>query len=147
LENTSVISSYLKQKKTQKARKLIEVSFKDNLKLYFYYLGLSYCAEKEYSKAIVYLNLSKDHGLRNHLLYYNLGVSFLGHGDLDMAEKHFSESLNLNRDFINSYINLAYISNKKGDNKKAYRIIKSALAVSDDSELQNIEKRLLKCCL
>jgi tetratricopeptide (TPR) repeat protein len=147
LDNAGQISNYLKQKQVQRARKLIEASYKTNLKLYYYYLGLSFCAEKDFNKAILYLILSKNHGLENHLVYYNLGVSYLGQGDMDTAEQYFSESLKLKSDFINSYINLAYISNKKGDSKKAYRIIKTALALSDDSELQNIEKKLLKCCL
>jgi tetratricopeptide (TPR) repeat protein len=144
MEDYSLISEYLKQNKIEKARKIIEKYYGNNLKLYFYYLGLSYCAEKDFNKAILFLCASKNHGLNNYVLAYNLGVAYLGKKEYESAEKYFMESVTLNKNFSSNYINLAYINLKKGDAKGAYRIIKSALTFLDDIDLLNIEKKLLR---
>jgi uncharacterized protein HemY len=144
MKGANSISELLSKNRTAEARKVIEKYYKDNPKLYFYYLGISFLPEKDYNKVILFLGVSKNKGLNSYLLYYNLGLAYLNKEDYKNAEENFKESIDLNRNFLNSYINLAHIYVKRNDNKKAYRIIKTALVCSDDSRLYSIEKALLK---
>lgn len=127
-----------------KTRIYIKRCYKSNTKLLFYYLALSYCREKNYDEAILYFKSALNAGLNNYLIYYNLGVLYLEKEDFLKSEINLKRSIDLNKKFDKSYINLAYSYYKTGDIKRAYRTIKMGTAYSQNQELLNIEKRLLE---
>jgi tetratricopeptide (TPR) repeat protein len=147
MEDVALICDCLKNNKTDVARVLIEKTLKHDLKLYYYYLGLSCSTDKDYNKAILFFNASINNGLNNFLLSYNLGVAHLGKKDYDRAEKYFNYCIEQNNEYVNAYINLAYIYMKKGDLKRAYRVIKTAESVCNDDRILDIEKKLLNSLL
>ena len=126
-----------------KVRVYIKSCYKDNPKLHFYYLALSYCREKKYSEAEKYFITALDAGLKNYLIYYNLGVMHIEKQEYFKAEAYIKKSIELNRQFDKSYINLAYIYYESGDVKRAYRTIKWGTIYANCSMLENLEKKLL----
>jgi uncharacterized protein HemY len=128
MNDVTSISKLIKRNRTEEARKAIAKYYRNDLKMYFYYLGISFLPEKDYNKVILFLNTSRLNGFRNYLLHYNLGIAYLGKEDYKSAEENFIESINL----------------KRNNSKKAYRVIKTALTLSDDSRLIAIEKKLLR---
>lgn len=123
-------------------RLFIQRCYKNNTKLLFYYLALSYCKEKNYDAAIGYFMSSLNEGLSNYLIYYNLGVLHIERSDFFKSEIYLKKSIELNKNFDKSYINLAYIYYKLGDIKRAYRTIKIGTVYTNCNELSEIEKKL-----
>ena len=141
----TVISSLLKDNKISHARNIIHENFDSNHKLFYYYMGLSYCCDRDYNKAIVFFKKAKEKGLDNYLINYNLGTAYLETEKYKMAEECLLYSLNKNRQYVNNYINLSYIYCLECNYKKAYRIIKYGIAVNEANEkLNNVENILLK---
>lgn len=140
----TVISSLLKENRISYARNIINENFDSNHKLFYYYMGLSYCCDRNYNKAIIFFNKAKEKGLDNYLINYNLGTAYLETQKYKMAEECLLCSLNKNKQYVNNYINLSYIYCLEQNYKKAYRIIEYGVAVNDDNEkLDNIEKMLI----
>jgi tetratricopeptide (TPR) repeat protein len=142
MNNTDKILKLIKQKKTKQARIIVEENLKGNLSLYYYYKALCCCSEECFSAAIFYFKLSRLYGLDDYLLYYNLGVAYMELNDYEHAKDCFKTSIDLNRKFSKSYINLACVYSRNGDMKIAYRTIKTAMAYSNCIELEHIEKKL-----
>ncbi|MCX7885340.1 MAG: hypothetical protein N2448_09995 [Caloramator sp.] len=137
------IIKYINEKDVEYAKTLIEEKFKDNMKLYNYYMGLCFCCEKNFLSAIFYFKRSIEYGLRNVFVFYNLGVAYIETDNFKAAEKCFMNCIELDNFFIKSYINLAYIYYKDKNYKKAYQIIKLCLAFNNDDYIKKIEKKLL----
>lgn len=144
MENDFIVLKLLKENKIENAKKIINNIYFNNKKKYNYYMGLICCFENRYSEAIKHFNCAIEFGYSNYLVYYNLGVAYLEINSLKPAENCFLKSIYKNNSFSKSYINLAYIYIKNGDNKKAYRIIKTCLAFTDSEQIEEIEKKLLK---
>ncbi|TDT50587.1 tetratricopeptide repeat protein [Fonticella tunisiensis] len=144
MEYDELVLNLIRNSKYKHAKEMINKFFKDNLKKYHYYTGLCYYAEGNLPKSLIFFNLAKKYGLEHYLLYYNMAVTYMELWDFKNAEKAFTSSIRLNRNFKNSYINLAYIYYKNGDIKKAYRIMKSCISIIEDPELYSIEKFLLE---
>jgi tetratricopeptide (TPR) repeat protein len=143
MERNAIASDIFNSKNMNSTRLFLRRCYKNNLKLLFYYLALSYCKEKNYDEAIIYFKSALNEGLSNYLIYYNLGVLYLERSDFNNSEIYLKKSLDLNKQFDKSYINLAFIYYKTGDIKKAYRIIKLGTIYSNRHELEEIEKKLL----
>lgn len=137
------IIKFINEDDVNYAKKLIEKNFKDNYKLYNYYMGLCCCCEKKYFSAIYHFNEAIKNGLINAVIYYNLGTAYLETGNYKLAKECFLNCIELDFKFTNSYINLAYIYYINKDFKAAYRIIKLCLSYSDDDKIKDIEKKLL----
>ena len=141
----TVISSLLKENKISYARNIIHENFNSNHKLFYYYMGLSYCCDKDYNKAIIFLKEAKEKGLDNYLINYNLGTAYLEIKNYRKAEECLLYSINKNKQYVNNYINLSYIYCMECNYKKAYRIIKYGISMNAANEkLSNIEPVLLK---
>lgn len=125
-------------------RLFIKHCYKNNAKLLFYYLALSYCKEKNYDEAIIHFNSSLNAGLSNYLIYYNLGVLHLEKSEFFKSEMYLKKSIHLNKQFEKSYINLAFIYYNTGDIKRAYRTIKMGTIYSGNQDLGVIEKKLFE---
>lgn len=139
-----VISSDLfRNTDMDKTRIYIKSCYKDNPRLLFYYLALSYCREENYEKAEKYFISALNAGLKNYLIYYNIGVLHIEKQEYFKAEAYIKKSIELNRQFDKSYINLAYIYYETGDIKRAYRTIKSGTIYANCRELKNLEEKLL----
>lgn len=126
-----------------KIRPYIKSCYKDNPRLLFYYLALSYCREENYDKAEKYFISALNAGLKNYLVYYNLGVLHIERHEFFKAEAYIKKSIELNRQFDKSYINLAYIYYETGDIKRAYRTIKCGTIYANCRELKNLEAKFL----
>jgi tetratricopeptide (TPR) repeat protein len=134
------ILQLIEEKRIQEAKDLIgNIGSKA---LYYYFYGLCCCSEEKFKSAIFFFKLSSLNGLKHYLLYYNLGVAYLGINNYQNSLKSFQKSIFLNRNFAKNYINSAYIYCKRKDIKSAYRSIKTGLAYNDCSELKSIEDRL-----
>ena len=83
----TVISSLLKENRISYARNIINENFDSNHKLFYYYMGLSYCCDRNYNKAIIFFNKAKEKGLDNYLINYNLGTAYLETQKYKMAEE------------------------------------------------------------
>jgi tetratricopeptide (TPR) repeat protein len=141
----TVISSLLKENKLSCARNMIKENLSSDKKLFYYYMGLSYCCDRDYNKAVYYFKEARNKGLDNYLINYNLGTAYLEIHEYKAAEEYFLYSINKNRQYENSYINLSYIYCMNNDYKKAYRIIKYGISMNRTSEkLNHIETVLLK---
>lgn len=125
-----------------KARLYIKRCYNNNPKLLFYYLALSYCKEGDYEEGIKHFNSALYAGLCNYLIYYNLGVLYLERSEFIKSEIYFKKSIDLNKSFDKSYINLAHIYYNTGDIKRAYRTIKTGSIYSENPDLAVIEKKL-----
>lgn len=142
MDRTAISSDIFNNKNMHNTRLFIRRCYKNNLKLLFYYLALSYCKEQNYDEAIIYFRSALNEGLSNYLIYYNLGVLYLEISDFNNSEIYLKKSINLNKQFDKSYINLAFIYYKTGDIKRAYRIIKMGTIYANGNELVVIEKKL-----
>ncbi|MDF2673291.1 MAG: tetratricopeptide repeat protein [Clostridiales bacterium] len=144
MDRIDISSDIFKNTNMNSTRLIIRRCYKNNSKLLFYYLALSYCKEKNYDKAIGYFKSSLNEGLSNYLIYYNLGVAYLESSDFAKAEIFLKKSIELNNEYEKSYINLAFVYYKTGDIKKAYRTVKLGTIYNKNPELRRIEKKLLE---
>jgi Flp pilus assembly protein TadD len=144
MEYNKIILKLISDQQLNNARRFIyKIYFNNDKKLYYYYTGLSYCAEKDYSRALVLFEASANNGLDEYLLHYNIGVALLESNDLEAAEKAFHKAICLNNNLIAAYQNLAHIFMKRSDIHSAYRIIKTCNSLTSNDELINMEKHLL----
>ena len=133
----------IKTGKTAIARKMIEEGLQSNPEEYFYCLALCCCMEKSYSSSIYYFKCSISSGLKHYLVYYNMGIAYMELGDNIKAEECFKQSISLNKSFTKNYMSLSRIYLIAGNKQKAYRVIKTALSITDDPELSEVENKLL----
>lgn len=143
MDKDTISSDIFNSANMNNARIFIKSFYKNNPKLLFYYLALSYCKEKDYNRAMEYFNSAIKEGLNNYLIYYNLGVLYLERSEFIKSEIYLKKSIELNKQFDKSYINLAFIYYKTGDIKRAYRTIKMGTSYNQNHILAEIERKLL----
>jgi Flp pilus assembly protein TadD len=137
-----MIIKYIGEMELNKARKIIRSCYKNNYKMQYYYLGLTFCSEKQYTRALCMFKASETNGLNNGLLYYNMGVAYLELKETCQAEMNFIKAISLDNYHVNSYMNLGYIYCKSGDFKSAYRILKSGAAKTENPSLIRISDKI-----
>lgn len=143
MKNSNEIINFIKSNNIELARNRIQQYYKDSKGQYFYYMGLSFCAEGDFSKAVDCFKKAEKSGLIDYKLFYNIGTSSIEIEDYSMAEVYFKKSLKLNNGYEECYINLAYLYYRLGDVKRAYRTIKSGMTNCSGNKLKYIELRLI----
>lgn len=141
MEETQEIINLIKGNKIYKARKKIYELFKNNLKLFYYYIALTYCAEGQYEFAVECFKLSIRNGLNSYIAYYNLGVSYIEINENKKAVDCFVNSIKFKKDYLKSYLCLIDLLNNLGENKNAYRVLKTATIYCESQYVYIIEKK------
>lgn len=144
MNEINLICKLIETGKVAEARKLIRDKLSSNPKLYNYYMGLCCFTDLDYKSAKSYFKSAEALGLKNSILYYNIGNTMLELGDLESAKSYYYKSIDRNAALHKSYINLAYVLEKEGLYKDAFRIIKTCQSYSATSEVAEYEKALFK---
>ncbi len=106
--------------------------------------GVAAAQRQEYATALRYFKAAGRAGMREPLLYYNLGVSYYREGRLDQAESAFVQAVESPRLAALSYYNLGLIARDQGRREQAISRFREAEAAAQTEQMRSLSRLALR---
>lgn len=100
--------------------------------------GIAAARRQQYALALKHFESAARAGMREPLLYYNLGVSYYRTGRLDQAEQAFLKAAHSPKLAAISYYNLGLIARDRKRREQAVSWFKQAQAAAQSSEMRRL---------
>lgn len=106
--------------------------------------GVAAARQQDHAAAIRYFEAAARAGMREPLLYYNLGVSYYRLGRLDKAEQAFQHAAQSSRLAALSYYNLGLIARDNGQREQALHRFGQAEAAAQTPKMRRLSALALQ---